>query len=129
EFAVLLRQVENEQNVLRVAERLHALLDEPFHLDAYEVQVGGSVGIAMYRREYNSVSEMLRDADIAMYKAKNSEVKQLVFDAAMHAEAVDRLELEVDLRRALKSDELRVHYQPIVDLVTGETLGLEALVR
>ena len=129
EFAVLLNDLRLAEDALTVAERIHTVLEEPFLLDEYEVQLEASIGIAMYRDEYASVGDMLRDADIAMYEAKNRANRQQVFDGAMHQKAVERLEIEVDLRRALKGDELRVYYQPIIDLLTKDLIGFEALIR
>ncbi len=129
EFAILLHDLRLPDDALTVAERIHAVLEEPFLLDSYEVQLEASIGIAMYRSDYQSPAEMLRDADIAMYEAKQRSTGQQLFDHEMHARAVERLEIEVDLRRALKGDELRVYYQPIVSLRSGELVGFEALAR
>ena len=130
EFGVLLERLHGPSDALTVVERLEQVLDEPFVLDSYDVQVGASIGIAIYRPEYDSVEDMLRDADIAMYAAKRGRESFHLFDAEMHAQAVARLELEVELRGALKrGTEIVPHYQPIVDLVSGAVVGVEALAR
>jgi diguanylate cyclase (GGDEF)-like protein len=129
EFAILLTDLRYSDDALTVAERIHTVLEEPFLLDEYEVQLEASIGIAMFRHDYQSAGEMMRDADIAMYEAKSRATRHLVFDGEMHARALLRLEVEVDLRRALKRDELRVYYQPIISLGDGELVGFEALVR
>jgi EAL domain-containing protein (putative c-di-GMP-specific phosphodiesterase class I) len=105
------------------------VLAEPFHLDDYEVQLDASVGIALHRPEYETAAEMLRDADIAVGAAKKNPDRHQVFDGMMHEEALERLEIEVDLRRGLKRDELVVHYQPIVRADDQTLVGFEALVR
>lgn len=129
EFGVLLASLRVSEDALVVAERMQTVLAEPFHLDDYEVKVDACVGIALYGPEYGSVGEMLRDADIAVGAAKRSPDRQRVFDGAMHAQALERLEVEVELRRALQRDELVVHYQPLVASETRSLVGFEALVR
>ncbi len=129
EFGVLLAGLRASEDALLVAERMQTVLAEPFHLDDYEVKVDACVGIALHGPEYLSVDEMLRDADIAVGAAKRSPDRQLVFDGAMHAQALERLQVEVELRRALQRDELVVHYQPLVESETRSLVGFEALVR
>jgi len=129
EFAVLLARLRASEDALMVAERMQTVLAEPFHLDDYEVKVDACIGIALYGPEYRSVGDMLRDADIAVGAAKKSPDRQRVFDGTMHAQALERLEVEVELRRALQRDELVVHYQPLVETRSRDLVGFEALVR
>ena len=102
----------------------------PFDIGAHEIFTTVSIGIAVSTSGYARPEDVLRDADIAMYRAKaRGKARHEVFDAAMHARAVELLQFETDLRRAIERGELRVHYQPIVSLRTGEVHGFEALVR
>jgi len=94
------------------------------------VVLTASIGIAVRQGAEEPSIDLLRDADVAMYRAKALGKDRCdVFDPSMHAQAVHRLELELDLRRAIEHDELRVHYQPQVALAGGQIVGLEALVR
>ena len=89
-----------------------------------------SIGIAFYATSYSNSEDLVRDAEIAMYRAKREgKARCQVFDNAMHAVAVTRLRLETDLRQALELGEFRVHYQPIVSLQSGRVVGFEALSR
>jgi EAL domain-containing protein (putative c-di-GMP-specific phosphodiesterase class I) len=106
------------------------MLTEPFRAGGREVFTGASVGIVLSGPAYERAEDVLRDATIAMIRARETGDGQYqVFDPAMHAEAMARLHLETDLRRALERGELRVHYQPIVNLQTGRIAGFEALAR
>ncbi len=129
EFAILLVKLRAPSDALVVAERVHTIFEEPFLLGDYEVPLSASIGIAPYSPETTDGSAMLRDADIAMMEAKQAEESQRVFDGAMHARAVTRLNTELDLRRALKEGQLEVHYQPLVRLADDTVIGVEALVR
>jgi diguanylate cyclase (GGDEF)-like protein len=126
EFAVLLEQCQEPARARRVAERIHDQLTA----DGHEVFVSTSIGIAMSSPRHETPEDCLRDADIAMYQAKASgRGRHAVFAPAMHQHAVERLQLEHDLRRAVDHREFHVHYQPIVALDTGKVWGFEALVR
>lgn len=130
EFAVLLEDVDAPTDALRVAERLHAALQPPVMLEGREIFVSASIGIAVTARDGRQATDLLRDADTAMYRAKSRGPGQTVlFDDRMHQRAVAQLTLESELRRAVERGELRLHYQPIVDAGTGELFGFEALVR
>ena len=130
EFLVLLDGLENDHVPVHVAERLHAALARPFLAAGHEVVVAASIGIALSGSHYENAEEILRDADIAMYSAKSERRgSRALFDTSMHSKAVDRLQLETELRHALESGGFELHYQPIVDLQTGRTRGFEALVR
>src|SRR6185503_12936776 len=116
-------------DAVRVAERIHAELSQPFDLDRNSQFVTSSIGIAL-STGYERPDDILRDADIAMYRAKeNGKARYEMFDQLMHARAVSRLQLESDLRQAVEQKEFTVHYQPIMALETGRLAGFEALVR
>ena len=129
EFTVLIEDVEAPDEAVRVAERIVEGLRGPFRLDGRELYVDASIGVGLGSGDAKNAEELLREADTAMYRAKDEGLGYKVFDRAMHGRAVDRLELENDLRRAIEEDEFVVHYQPIVNLQTGGLWGLEALVR
>jgi diguanylate cyclase (GGDEF)-like protein len=127
EFAILLADLDDPARAVDVAARVIAALEPPFTLLGREVFARASIGIASGREP---PEDLLRNADVAMYRAKREGGDRYrVFEPAMHAAVVDRLELEADLRRALARDELVLHFQPIVDLDTGRLEGTEALVR
>jgi len=129
EFTMLLDDAEVEE-ATRVAERVEQALQVPFTLGEHEVFASVSMGIATSRSGYEDPLEMLRDADLAMYRAKTrGRGGHVVFDRDMHREAVHRLRLETDLRMALERQEFVMHYQPIVDLSSTRVVGLEALLR
>jgi diguanylate cyclase (GGDEF)-like protein/PAS domain S-box-containing protein len=129
EFAVLLEDVPDQSVATLVAERIIEALRPAFELDGKQAVVGTSIGIAMSQAGQGA-DELLRNADIAMYTAKRSgRGRHSIFEASMHAEAIQRLELELDLRQALSNDEFVLHYQPIVELATARVTGLEALIR
>jgi diguanylate cyclase (GGDEF)-like protein len=129
EFAVLLEEVEPDA-AIRFTERILAALREPFEVGEQRVVTTASVGIALGDFGYHRPEDVLRDADIAMYRAKaTGKDRFAVFDAEMHARAVKLLDMEISLRRALERGELRVHYQPIVELETRRIVGFEALLR
>jgi diguanylate cyclase (GGDEF)-like protein len=130
EYAVLVHDATDEA-VLRLGERLLEALQSPYVIagGAHEVLVGGSIGIASGFHGHDP-GELLRDADTAMYRAKNAGGDRLVvFETSMHTSLVQRVSLEADLRRAIDGGELFVVYQPIVRLDTGEVHSAEALVR
>jgi diguanylate cyclase (GGDEF)-like protein/PAS domain S-box-containing protein len=130
EFTVLLEEIGDAADACRVADRVHEALRVPFHVDGHEVFTSTSIGIAIGSNGYTSADALLRDADIAMYRAKeHGPGGYKLFDASMHAQAVELLRLETDLRRALEREELVLHYQPIVDLASGNPVAFEALLR
>jgi diguanylate cyclase (GGDEF)-like protein/PAS domain S-box-containing protein len=130
EFTVLLDGVEDLSDANRIADRIQKELRLPFNLSGQEVFTAVSIGIALSATGYDQPEDFLRDADTAMYRAKAlGKARYHVFDTAMHEQAVTRLQMETDLRRAIERQEFRVHYQPIVFLETGRTIGFEALLR
>jgi diguanylate cyclase (GGDEF)-like protein/PAS domain S-box-containing protein len=130
EFTILAEGVSDPQEALVLADRLLSSLRRPLRIDGREVTTQASIGIALARQHGGSVEELLRNADVAMYRAKSrGRGRCELFAPAMHAAAVRRLELEEELRRAIAREELVVRYQPIVELQSGEVVALEALVR
>ncbi len=130
EFAILLSGMTDPTDAVRVAQRIHDELTQPFVLDKNSAFGTASIGIALSSSGYDRPEDILRDADTAMYRAKeNGKARYEVFDHGMHARAVSRLQLESDLRQAIEKNEFCVYYQPIVSLQTGRLHGFEALVR
>ena len=130
EFAILLEDLQDPEEAVRIAERIGAALQEPFVVQGREVVVTASVGIAFGGPAGQSAEELLTNADMAMYAAKKRGVSgRQVFDARMRSSALDRLKLETDLRKAIGSEQLEVHYQPIIELAQGRVCGFEALIR
>ncbi len=130
EFTLLLDDIEDVSDATRVADRIQRDLNLPFNLHGQEIFTSASIGIALSATGYDRPDDLLRDADIAMYRAKAlGKARYEVFDTAMHERAVSQLQLETDLRRALDREEFRVVYQPVFSLQTGRPTGFEALVR
>ena len=130
EFTILLEGVRDCGDAIRVAERIQERLGIPFVVEGQEVVTAASIGIAFCASSYTNSEDLVRDAEIAMYRAKREgKARCQVFDNAMHVVAVQRLRLETALRRALELGEFRVHYQPIVSLQSGKIAGFEALSR
>lgn len=131
EFTILLLNVSCEADVVRIAERIISEITEPIELPGdREMIVSTSIGIVRPGPEHRTGADLLRDADNALYRAKERGRNQYVlFDATMGAETKERVALEGDLRRAIERDELRVLYQPKVDLVNGRVIAVEAFLR
>src|ERR1041385_505962 len=130
EFAILLDGISGPLEATAMAERIQAKLSAPFNLSGHEVFTTTSIGIALSSTGYDQPENMLRDADTAMYRAKaQGKACYEVFDKGMHTHAVYLLQMENDLRRAIDREELRVYYQPIASLDSGQLAGFEALVR
>jgi diguanylate cyclase (GGDEF)-like protein len=130
EFAILLSGIVDTTDAVRVAERIHEELLLPFDLDKNSAFATASIGIALSSSGYERPEDILRDADTAMYRAKeNGKARYEMFDQGMHARAVSRLQLESDLQQAVEQKQFCVYYQPIIALETGRLSGFEALVR
>ncbi|MEH1822404.1 MAG: EAL domain-containing protein [Nostoc sp.] len=130
EFGILLENITDINIAIQVAEQILQQLSLAFKLSRYEVFMNASIGISWGNKNYERPEYLLRDADTAMYRAKaQGRGKYHVFNPAMHQEAIQLLELENDLRRAVERQEFLVYYQPIVSLNTGMISGFEALVR
>jgi diguanylate cyclase (GGDEF)-like protein len=130
EFAILLEDLKDIGHVSSIANQLQTELQQPLQLEGQEVLTTASIGIAVSILWYDCPEDILRDADIAMYRAKaQGKARSVVFNKTMHRHAVNRLQLEIDLRRAILRQELQLYYQPIVSLATGRITGFEALVR
>ena len=129
EFAILLDDVKDASNAVRVAKRIQTELEMPFSLDGREVYSTASIGIAL-SDESSGPEDVLRDADTAMYRAKSQgRAGYAIFDAEMHAHVRAQLQLETDLRRGLARSQFEVFYQPIIALKSGAIAGFEALAR
>ncbi len=130
EFAILLADISNPQEVTRVADRIQETLAYKFLVGSKELYAGASVGIALSSASYERPSDLLRDADSAMYESKKSRRgSYTVFNSVGGESALDRLELETDLRSALRYNQMLTYYQPIVSLDGLQVLGFEALLR
>jgi len=130
EFAILLENITDINIAIQVAELILQQLSLAFKLSRYEVFMNASIGISWGNKDYDRPEYLLRDADTAMYRAKaQGRAKYHVFNPVMHQEAIQLLELENDLRRAVERQEFVVYYQPIVSLTSGRISGFEALVR
>ena len=130
EFAILLDGLDGEHEAVTVAERIQGELMQPFNLGGHEVYTSASIGITLSATGYDQPEHVLRDADTAMYRAKeNGKARHELFDMVMHARAVAVLRLENDLRREVERNEFLVYYQPIIALETNRITGFEALLR
>jgi PAS domain S-box-containing protein len=130
EFTILLDDIRDPIEAVRVAERLQEELRTPFSVTGQEVVISASIGIAASNTPHSKAEDLLRDADIAMYRAKGAgKARSEVSDTAMHATAVKRLRLETDMRKGLEQGEFHVYYQPICSLPRGRIVGFEALSR
>jgi len=130
EFTVLLEESVQVDEAEAVADRLREALERPFGIAERDVFATVSVGIALSTPGQDSPGDLVRNADVAMYRAKTGgRARSVVFDRGVDARAVERLALETELRHAIERDELELHYQPIVSLATGRIADFEALIR
>lgn len=130
EFMVLVEELRDPSDVIRIADRILQRLATPFLINHHEVVVSASIGIVFSGNAGAEPEDMLRDSEIAMYRAKRGgKGRYEVFDSAMQVNALKRLKLETDLRRGLELNEFCVHYQPLVSLQDGRIVGCEALSR
>ncbi|MBW4441378.1 MAG: EAL domain-containing protein [Plectolyngbya sp. WJT66-NPBG17] len=130
EFTILLENIQQDSDATKIAERVQQALSTPFNLDGHEVFTSASIGITLSSTEFDRPEDLLRGADIAMYRAKaHGKACHEVFDTDMHTHVVALMQLENDLRRAVERQDFELYYQPIVALATGQIMGFEALVR
>ncbi|HEY3763952.1 MAG TPA: EAL domain-containing protein [Gaiellales bacterium] len=130
EFVVVSTRTDSDQAIARIAQRLIDAFAEPFQVEGRELSCGASMGIAVAVSGEETAGELLRDADVAMYRAKEIGGGRFeVFDATLRERLVERLTVEDDLRHALERDEFELHYQPLVALEGEDVVGFEALLR
>ncbi|GAB4324161.1 MAG: hypothetical protein Kow0010_05890 [Dehalococcoidia bacterium] len=130
EFTILIESPRAEQRALEVAEAVTERMLSPFKVAGHELFATASVGVAVNTLHVHSITELLRQADIALYRAKaEGKARFVLFKPALDALTIDDVDLDSALRRALQRDQLRVHYQPEVDLTSGAVVGMEALLR
>ncbi|MEY4520610.1 MAG: hypothetical protein RLZZ499_3210 [Cyanobacteriota bacterium] len=130
EFTILLENISCQTEATLVAESIYETLTSPFHIEGYELFSTASIGIALSSQGYEKPEDILRDADLTMYSAKEQgKARYKVFEHSLRDRALQRLELETDLRRALERGEFEVYYQPITSLTLGVLSGFEALAR
>lgn len=130
EFTILMEDLRSPRDAIRVAERILREIAEPFAIEGSEIFSSTSIGITIGSGSYKSVEEVLRDADTALYRAKElGRGRYIVFDSKMHDAVLVQLDVENGLRNACRNNELRLHYQPILSLSSEAIIGFEALVR
>jgi len=130
EFIVVLERAHGEAQVLELADRLLTSMERPFDIDGRELSITGSAGVAFDHDRNTAAEVLLRNADTAMYRAKQlGKRRSVVFESHMHTASFDRLELRADLARAIDTEQFMAHYQPIVDIHTRQIVGCEALIR
>lgn len=130
EFAILVDGIDELRDATRTAARIQSALAKPIRIAGRDIAIGASLGIAMMDERYDRGEELLRDADTALYRAKEQgRGRSQVFDEALHAAVLAQLRDETELAQALERDELVLHYQPVVNVQNGEIIGFEALVR
>ncbi|PYX51398.1 MAG: GGDEF domain-containing protein [Acidobacteria bacterium] len=130
EFTIVLDALGNPSDAMRVARRIQEVVGEPFTVESREVRISASLGIAVSTQAHGRPEDVLKDADVAMRRAKALGGSRCeVFDEAMHTRAVGRLRLESDLRAAMSQQQFRIYYQPVVQLSTRRIVSFEALLR
>ena len=129
EFAILLLNVADAATALLLTQRLHQLLRNPMTLEGQLYEIGASMGITMYSDHSSTAEELTRQADTAMYVAKRNKSDIVLYDAELESAGSERVARKGELRRAISSGELLLHYQPKFDLASGTVTGVEALVR
>jgi len=130
EFNILLTQVRKEDDVALIARKILRTLQWPFSVEEHELSLSGSIGIALYPRDGTDAQALIRNADTALYRAKDLGRNNFqLYHPAMNIQAMERMELENSLRRVLDREQLRVYYQPQVEMRTGRIIGVEALLR
>ena len=130
EFVIVLSELESTEDAIAIARKIMKSLERPVYLKNQELAVAGSIGIAMFPKDGDTISQLVRNADTAMYRSKELGRKQICFySPEMNAKLLERLTLENDMRRAIERNEFEVYYQPKLDVMTCRILGFEALLR
>lgn len=130
EFVILLEDIAGDEDVLQVVQKILHQFQTSTVINGQEVFITTSIGLVFGNSHYKKANDLIRDADIALYHAKSEgKATYRVFDARMHTQAVNRLNLETQLRKAFERDEFVLHYQPIMDIFKKQLVGFEALVR
>ena len=130
EFVVLVEDIENKEEAIKISSRIQEKVCQQFDIDGREIFTSCSIGIIINDESYSSAGEFLRDADIAMYRAKSEgRSRHIVFDSEMRTDLMNRIWMENDLRLAIAECQFCLHYQPILSLRTGRVVGFEALIR
>lgn len=130
EFVILLEDISSIDKAIQITERILTDFQTPLILNNSEIVISASIGIVLGTKNYHQASDLLRNADIAMYRAKaQGRSSYKIFDLEMHTQAINQLTLETDLRKAIERQEFMVYYQPIIDIFSERLIGFEALVR
>ena len=130
EFVVVLENVRSKERVSQIAERILTCLQKPNEISGQQIYSSASIGIVLASPAYDQPDDLVRDADIAMYRSKvKGKARFEIYDSKMHSSAVSLLQMEMDLRRAIDRDEFTLNYQPIVSLNSEKIVGFEALIR
>ncbi|PKM81538.1 MAG: hypothetical protein CVU89_08565 [Firmicutes bacterium HGW-Firmicutes-14] len=129
EFTILLPDISREEDAAVVAQKINEALKRPWELNGYEFQITASIGIVLYPNDGTDADTLTKNADTAMYRAKEQGDNYQFYTPAMNVKALEMMEMEIALRRALEQGEFQVHYQPLVDIRAGKIIGMEALVR
>lgn len=130
EFVIVLENIDSQEDIIPILEKLTQLISEPFTIDEVEVFITASMGISFYPSDGENSELLLQNADLAMYKAKkNNEETYQFFSSEIKAEMLDQIEVRRELRQAISRNELVLHYQPQIDVRSGSMIGVEALLR
>lgn len=130
EFAIVFTNIEDDANIITIADRIIHSIQQPVEIDGNVIQIGTSIGISFFPGDSDTPTELIRMADVALYQAKEDGRRVFrLYDPQMDAETKVQKQIEMDLNKALENDELLLHYQPQFDATTGEMVGTEALIR
>jgi diguanylate cyclase (GGDEF)-like protein len=130
EFAIVFTNIEDDANIITIADRIIHSIQQPVEIDGNVIQIGTSIGISFFPGDSDTPTELIRMADVALYQAKEDGRRVFrLYDPQMDAETKVQKQVEMDLNKALENDELLLHYQPQFDATTGEMVGTEALIR
>lgn len=130
EFAIVFTNIEDDANIITIADRIIHSIQQPVEIDGNVIQIGTSIGISFFPEDSDTPTELIRMADVALYQAKEDGRRVFrLYDPQMDAETKVQKQIEMDLNKALENDELLLHYQPQFDANTGKMVGTEALIR